>query len=82
MTDYCDQVSLQHFSESEVRTRIDSIVKKAKGIYAQYRLPKETWRETDDADIALDEEAAKLSLVHNIDADVDVRANVVVNSTS
>ncbi|XP_062504998.1 uncharacterized protein LOC134181747 [Corticium candelabrum] len=61
LNDYCDQVSLQHFSESEVRNRIDSIVKKAKGIYAQYRLPKETGRETDDADIALDEEAAKLA---------------------
>ena len=62
LNDYCDQVvSLQHFLESEVRNKIDSIVKKAKGIYAQYRLPKETGCETDDADIALDEEAAKLA---------------------
>ena len=62
LNDYCDQVvSLQPFSVSDVRNKIDSIVKKAKGIYAQYRLPKETGCETDDADIALDEEAAKLA---------------------
>ena len=44
-----------------MRNKIDSIVKKAKGIYAQYRLSKETGRKTDDANIALDEEAAKLA---------------------
>ena len=43
-----------------MRNKIDNIVKKAKDIYAQYRLPKEMGPETDDANIALDEEAAKL----------------------
>ena len=48
------------FSESEVRNKIDSMIKKAKSIYSQYRVPGETGREMTDEDTIVDEEAASL----------------------
>lgn len=61
LNEYCDRQGVPRFSDVEVKNKIDSVIKKAKAIYSQFRLTRETGRATDDNDVVIDEAAANLA---------------------